>query len=269
MIPKVSFTKKDLVVVLGCMFFLLINLGTIGSGGRERAKRAVCLNNLRQLTLAWTQFAEDNDGFIVNGAPYGIPCQADPGFGDHMGEIPWTGTDWATGWGYGEQLPEACQKSAIRAGALWPYCQELKLYRCPTGYPGEMRNYAIVDGMNGRKRFGTYAGVHWVKLMSQIHKPQDRAVFIDEGWVSPDSYGVYFLQERWWDSPPVRHNDGATLSFADGHTEYWKWKGADSIAHGRASDQGYLGHFSPLTPEGFEDLQRLQIAVWGELGYTP
>ena len=276
-----AITKKDIVVVLVCIIFLVINVGAISSGGRTRAKRTVCLINLRQLTLAWTQYADDNDGKIVNGAPLGTPCQADPGFGDHAGETPWTGTDWATGWGYGEQLPEECQKSAIRAGALWSYCQELKLYRCPTGYPGEMRNYAIVDGMNGIRRFGTIAGVHWIKQMIEIHRPSERAVFIDEGWVSPDSFGVHFRQAIWWDDPPVRHSDGTAQSFADGHSEWMKWKGRWTVAYGLATiGIHFRSHYPPGTPlpdgtivpatsADYEDLYWLQRGCWGELGYTP
>lgn len=267
---RTNATKKDLVVVLVCLIFLVINLGAIGSGGRERAKRAVCLKNLRQLALAWTQYANDNDGFLVNGAPYGRQCEADLGSGDHEGERPWTGTDWDYSWVLGEQLPEECQESAIRAGALWPYCQELKLYRCPTGYPGDMRNYAIVDSMNGLARSGTKTAGVWIKNRMRIYKPGERAVFIDEGWISPDSFGVHYEKERWWDDPPVRHSDGATLSFADGHSEYWKWKGSDTIDYGRESDRTHPGsHYSPETPEGREDLHRLQKAVWGRLGYMP
>ena len=28
----------------------------------------------------------------------------------------------------------------------------------------------------------------------------------------------------WWDMPSNRHSQGAQLSFADGHVEYWRWK---------------------------------------------
>ena len=189
---KIALTTKDIVAVLVCLIFLVINVGAISSGGRRRAKRVVCLANLRQLTLAWTQYADDNDGFIVNGAPMGRECYADPGYGDHAGEIPWVGRDWHNNYMSGQQLPEECQQSAIRAGALWPYCQELKVYRCPTGLRYDIRSYSIVDGMNGLRRSGTIAGVHWIKNMMQILKPAERLVFIDEGWITPDSYGVHF-----------------------------------------------------------------------------
>jgi prepilin-type processing-associated H-X9-DG protein len=273
---KIAFTKKDIVVVVVCLLFLVINVGGISIGGRRRAKRTVCLINLKQLTLAWTQFANDNDGYIVNGAPLGRECQADPGYGDHAGEIPWVGRDWQSIYTGGQQREE-CQKSAIRAGALWPYCQELKLYRCPTGYPGEMRTYAIVDGMNGLRRAGTVAGVHWIKNMTQILEPSERLVFIDQGWVTPDSFAVYFDREFWWENPPARHGGGTSVSFADGHSVWHRWKGKWTVAKGASlyytgpSRPGDLinGKHIPATIGDFHDLYWTQTGCWGELGYTP
>jgi hypothetical protein len=41
--------------------FLLMNLAAVAPGGRERAKRTVCLANLKQLTAACNLYADDND----------------------------------------------------------------------------------------------------------------------------------------------------------------------------------------------------------------
>jgi prepilin-type processing-associated H-X9-DG protein len=278
MILKTAFTRKDIVVVLVCLIFLVINIGAISSSGRRHAKRAVCLTNLRQLMLAWTDYAGDNDGFIVNGAPLGFTaCQANPGTGDHADEIPWVGRDWGYIYNPGQPTLEECQESAIRDGALWPYCQDLKLYHCPTGYPESIRSYGIVDGMNGLQRSGTIAGVHWIKNMAQILNPTERLVFIDEGWVTPDSYAVYFDRELWWENPPVRHGGGTSVSFADGHGEWHRWKGKWTVAKGtslyytgpsRPGDP-IDGEFIPATTDDFYDLYWTQIGCWGELGYTP
>jgi len=277
-----ALTKKDFFVVLVCVIFLMINVGFIRSGGRMRAKRTVCLTNLKQLTLAWTQFAHDNDGFIVNGAVLGTECQADaPTSGDHAGEIPWVGRDWDDGYGSGAPMPESCKEDAIRDGALWPYCQELKLYRCPTGYPGDIRSYAIVDGMNGLRRSGTIAGVHWIKNLGQILKPGERIVFIDEGKVTPDSFAVNFNMALWWDDPPVRHGEGSAQSYADGHSEWHRWKGKWTAAYGLATigihpKNNYPpgaslpdGTIVPATSADWEDLYWIQRGCWGELGYAP
>jgi len=61
---KSSFTKKEVVVVLGCVVFVLANLGTVGSTGRRRAKEAVCLSNLLKWGVIWESYADDNDGFF-------------------------------------------------------------------------------------------------------------------------------------------------------------------------------------------------------------
>jgi prepilin-type processing-associated H-X9-DG protein len=281
---KRSFTQKDIIIALVCLIFLVINAGAINSSGRRHAKRAVCLTNLRQLMLAWTNYAGDNDGFIVNGAPLGFTaCQANPGTGEHAGEIPWVGRDWGYIYYPGQPTLEECQVSAIRDGALWPYCQDLKLYYCPSGYQGSIRSYGIVDGMNGMSRSGegTIAGVHWIKNIAQIINPAERLVFIDEGWVTPDSYAVHFNRELWWEDPSVRHGGGTSVSFADGHSQWHRWKGKWTVAYGLATigfhpqsnyPPGTMlpdGTIVPATIDDYHDLYWIQTGCWGELGYTP
>ena len=65
--PKTAFTKKDLVVVLGCMVFVLMNIGAIGSGGRKRAKEAVCVSNLRQWGVIFQDYTDNNNGYFMRG----------------------------------------------------------------------------------------------------------------------------------------------------------------------------------------------------------
>ena len=268
-------TLADCLVTIACIAALLVTVGAIGRQGRERAKRAVCLSNLEQLTQAWRQFADDHDGNLVNGAAGLYMTSAKP----------WVGKCWSNYYQSGGQLPEGEQIEGIREGALWPYLQELNLYRCPRRYPGERLNYSVVDGMNGLSRTGTttvVAGktqgvrvgdtVVWIQNLSEILSPgpAERMVFIDEGFITPDSYNTHYRQETWWDDPPVRHNDGMTASFADGHAEHWQWKGIDTIEWGRFSEQRHVSNNRlPETAEGFEDLHRLQRAVWGRLGYEP
>ncbi len=120
---KMSFSKRDVVVVLGCIVFLLATLGAVGSSGRRRAKAAVCLSNLRQWGSAFHMFAEDNEGYFMEGwtsqqvvgpphkhywmealRPYYVnpdlrccPEAAIPG--TEIGSIPWGISGTFTGWG--------------------------------------------------------------------------------------------------------------------------------------------------------------------------
>lgn len=260
MTNRKGFTLIELLVVIAIIALLLSILMPALHRAREQGKRVVCLSNLKQLTLAWIMYADENDDKIVNGM----------GGVDRTDEKAWVGKCWAGDYSSGGQLPEREQIRAIRDGALFPYCKDESLYRCPTGYRGEMLTYAIMDSMNGMAREGTKKPGVWIKLRTDITQPVYRAVFIDEGWVTPDSFAVHYVQEQWWDDPPVRHGDGTTLSFADGHADYWKWKGIDTIRMGRQRERGHPGnHYSPTSQAGYEDLYNVQKATWGGLGYTP
>ena len=276
-------TRSDVAVFSIVALLLLANLAAIGTAGRERAKRAVCLSNLRQLTQAWRQFANDHNGQLVNGAA-GID-RASQGQVDK----PWVGQAWSDNWNNPNvvytRFTEQQKKWAIREGTLWPWIGDERVYRCPAGRPHEFVNYSIVDAMNGLHRTGTYVfrggytrdvGVRvgkttlWIKNINEIETPPpaERMVFIDEGALTPDSFGVHYMYGPWWDDPPGRHNDGVTVSWADGHASYIKWKAAETIEHARQYQDYYGGGgFMPQTAEGIKDLDDFRRAVWGWLGY--
>lgn len=67
---KVTISKKDMIVIVACLLFLLATVGSVGSGGRRRAKEAVCLSNLRRMGSAFLKFAADNDGYFMEGWTY-------------------------------------------------------------------------------------------------------------------------------------------------------------------------------------------------------
>jgi prepilin-type processing-associated H-X9-DG protein len=236
---------------------------------KEQGKRAVCLGNLKQMGLAWIMYADENDGKLVNGAiGYGNVGPPQINWGDHRNEPAWGArlapeTDWDR---WEKQL------QAIKDGALWSYIKDAKVYRCPTGRRGEALTYAIMFSMNAVNHTWTQGvrGAH-VKNISEITNPSPalRLVFIDEGYMTSDAYAVYYREETWFDSPPVRHGDGATLSFADGHGDHWKWKGTDTIQHARDEERtGPQVGWAPSTSAGYQDLYNMQKGCWGRLGYA-
>jgi len=257
-----GFTLIELLVVIAIIAVLMAILMPALNRVREQGKRAACLSHLRQLTIAWITYADENDDKLVNGAAGYSNQQLS--WGDHRNELAWVNavsTNWDT------------QVQGIREGALWPYLKNEKIYRCATGRRGEALTYAIMFSMNAvcHPWVQGVKGAH-VKRMSEIHNPAPpyRLVFIDEGYMTPDAYAVYYHLETWFDSPPVRHGDGTTLSFADGHADHWKWKGTDTIKHAREEENtGPQVGWAPNTQAGFEDLYRMQKGCWGKLGYTP
>jgi len=245
-----AFTLVELLVVIAIIALLMALLMPALERAREQGRRAICLNNLRQLMLAWNLYADDNDDKIVNG-------------------------NTSTGdWVYwpGQGAPKEDRIQGIKDGLLYKYCPNVKLYRCPTGLFGEVVTYAIVDAMNGYDAIPGAAG-KILKSRSEIRGPSGRAVFLDEGRLSPSSWTIWYDQERWWDQITVRHGDGTNLSFADGRGEYWKWEDPRTIV---IAEMGYdywqntgRHNLSISRTPGNPDLHRVQRAVWGDLGYTP
>jgi prepilin-type N-terminal cleavage/methylation domain-containing protein/prepilin-type processing-associated H-X9-DG protein len=256
-----AFTLIELLVVIAIIAILMAILMPALNRAKEQGKRAACLNNLKELTLGWIMYADENDGRLVNGATgFSNSKQA---WGDHTNELAWVDTFDNTKWDV--------QIAGIQRGALYPYVKNLNLYRCPTGRRGQALTYSLMFSMNA-VCWDWVQGVKgaFVKKVTEI-KPNTamRLAFIDEGFMTSDAYAVYYRQEAWFDNPPVRHGDGVTVSFADGHVDHWKWKGDDTIKHARDMENrdpqvGWV----PQSEQGFKDLYQMQRGCWGSLGYS-
>lgn len=246
-----GFTLVELLVVMSIMAMLMSIMLPNLRAAKESGKRVVCRNNLRQLTMGWMMYYQNNNGELVD-AKTGDPAAN------------WVGNDlcpcksWA----------EKCK--AVEEGLLFRYNPDIEVYSCPSRVKDYPRTYSIVDGMNGYRNVpGTSALV--VTKDTQIRRPSERGVFIDEGHPTPASWTVYYEQPLWWDFVPVRHDMGTTVSFADGHSELWFWKEAITANYTRTwcgDDYPYTILSQPLQFDN-EDLERCIRMVWGSVGYTP
>jgi prepilin-type N-terminal cleavage/methylation domain-containing protein len=101
-----GFTLIELLVVIAIIALLLALLIPVLGRAREMGQRAVCLNNLRKLTLAWLAYTDDYDGQIVQN----VNC------GTISGYSGWLGGAFVYPWPKRSMLIESSNN-----GALWPY----------------------------------------------------------------------------------------------------------------------------------------------------
>lgn len=285
-----GFTLIELLVVIAIIAFLLALLFPVLRSAREAGQRAVCLSNLKQLTLAWLAYADEHDGKIAQNVNCGV-------ISGHRG---WLGGAFLNVW---QKRSDLIASPDENKGILWPYLRDIDVYRCPRAFPGHTSTYPILAAANGGRVEGTYlpdtgpapelpvgkrVGDTTLRLtnLAEIMSPGagQRAVFIDRVQMTQSQYDFHieYLYPKWnqGDPPPIRHSNGMTLSLADGHAEYWKWKGRETVkiprmilSRGRSSAalsvtfEVLQQDYEPQTEDGLYDLQRLQRATWGRLGY--
>ena len=245
-----GFTLIELLVVISIIALLVSILMPALSKAREQAKQAVCLFNLRSLGMGWGMYATDNDGKIMAGCDWG-----DPG---------WVGDMATTTPTIEEQL------DSIRAGALFDYMETVDVYHCPGAKKDEWRTCSTVHAMNGNPIIpGTENLIH--KKLDTISRSSERIVFLDDYYQDWDAcWAVFYDRPEWWNPIPMRHNYGTTLAFCDGHSEWWQWYDPRTIEYGQ--QDWWTSQYGTVVDKkqpGNEDLQRLQRAAWGKLGYTP
>jgi prepilin-type processing-associated H-X9-DG protein len=128
--------------------------------------------------------------------------------------------------------------SNVESGILFRYNTSVGIYKCPSdqarvsrgdvAYP-RTRSYSMSSAM----------GKGGQKFSQILDPPPTKAlVFIDEDVKSINDGNIGLRSapnNEWGDSPGKRHNNGAVLSFADGHVEYWKWRSIRPFNRGQAS----------------------------------
>lgn len=268
-IKNKGFTLVELLVVIAIISILAMILLPALSRGRAQARSIQCVNNLRQLYLANTMYANEHNGYYVPAASdmydFLLPG-AEP---DHFGgRCRWHGV---------RETPNPSSSFDYRKSLLFEYLPDGRVKECPEFFEyrklGEVPN-AFESGCGGYGYNMAYVGSQLSILedpvlacKSGIHermiqKPGDTIMFADSG-IPQNGYIVEYSfveppllvnyenprgVEGVYMSPTIhfRHWGRANVLWCDGHITSERWEWAPEInVYGAYNKVWRVGWFGP------------------------
>jgi prepilin-type N-terminal cleavage/methylation domain-containing protein/prepilin-type processing-associated H-X9-DG protein len=278
-----GFTLIELLVVIAIIAILAALLLPALTAAKQKAQGIGCMNNLKQLQLAWYLYSGDfNEAIVPSG---GVPATA-ANITDPVQLL--NNGNWCHGNMDGKPdatSPGSTNPELIKRGTLFPYSKNVKIYKCPadqklgpvagsTAKALTTRSMSMNAWMNPLRppQWNTdeswdvargYGGPSSPSYLKEFRKQGDVAlhrggpsklfVTVDE---NPNSINdAWFVVDPnqttiWVDIPAKYHNRACGFGFADGHAEIKKWHDSSMLNAG--------GVNWPMQPGYPNDLQWIE-----------
>ncbi len=276
-----GFTLIELLVVIAIIAVLMAVLMPSLQAAKQLASSSACLANEKTLLTAWIMYADDNNGSLVsNRACYDAPGDEAPwvhrpknGNGNSFADHPAPPT-----------ITEEDRFRGIRAGALWPFVEDVGAYHCP----GDNRQSTQMSPRDCYRSYDISYAFGWdpisqysrgaYRKMSDIKQAAHYYVFVEEehngsnyganegGWHilgrnsphDPTAWSFY-------DPLASFHVKSSTFGFADGHAGRRKWLDKRTLKFIQDNKDSPGAHSGIATPSpDNEDLRWLIEHFWSK-----
>ena len=251
-----GFTLIELLVVIAIIAILAAMLLPVLSKAKCKGLGISCMNDHRQLTLAWRMYTEENNDNLLYASHGPTPDPLKDPYVWCKGQIdnnPGNRSNWDI-------------NQDITKSPMWPYCgKNAQIWRCPAD-----RSFVTVNGER-KPRVRSMSMNFWIggfigddyglsgggwqlyRKMSQMTPPGPSKIFvfldmredsIDWGNFATDMKGYDPFNATmlgFYDLPAFYHCRAGGLSFADCHSEIRKWRDTRTmpplVGNGQVNDQ--------------------------------
>ena len=213
------------MVVIAIIAILASLLLPALSRAKMSAQATACGNNVKQLSLAWLLYADDNDGLLVNNSSTADTRTYRQSWVNNI-------QDWATSV---ENTNPAYVLSGKLAALREQQPEGLQVSRRPISGAKRPAAAKHLDELARRQSAHQPQPLQSRLGSSSSKSPSSPAppgfyVFVEE---HPDTINDGYFMNRWdeikWGNVPASwHNGAANLSWADGHLERHRWM-ADTV----------------------------------------
>jgi prepilin-type N-terminal cleavage/methylation domain-containing protein/prepilin-type processing-associated H-X9-DG protein len=238
-----GFTLIELLVVIAIIAILAAMLLPALGRAKLKAQAVQCMNNGKQMMLAWRFWVEDNSDKVPS-------AWRGPDDWNPVGDMSWSGSPGVDGGNRNNWDAEI----TIKKSPLWQYCgNSAGIWRCPGDdrYPcivasgpdkgqsfPRVRSVSMLSWFNGADADDPgLGGSGWLKYkkLSQVLDPgpaltilflDERCDSINDGEWCTSMYGWPATPSAWKmiDFPASYHGGSGGVSFVDGHSEIHKWR---------------------------------------------